>query len=256
MAPTAASELMVPEVKAVFYNFSHEHHGSIRIKNTQWLRGVTVTVRETVMEQIVFDHELDSSEISRGFYELPVLSTGDVYMENMEAYDALGAWPTFEMKIAYRYENESEEREESGEISLDPAHETGYGVSYWGPDYTWDDQLPPDSFIIAPWDEVEHIRYVFDSPDSVQDGETVYVDVDYDGRHLAPEEYEAILKKDEYSIFDPQTGQETPVISYTSELVIPRPDWMPESGTIHITIVQKLLSTGELYFQTIDLDFP
>lgn len=126
MASTSASELMVPEVKAVFYNFSHEHHGSIRMKNTQWLRGVTVTVRETVMEQIVFDHELDSSEISRGFYELPVLSTGDVYMENMEAYDALGAWPTFEMKIAYRYENESEEREESGEISLDPAHETGY----------------------------------------------------------------------------------------------------------------------------------
>ncbi len=255
-APASTPEpvVLTPVVQPLFYNFSHEHLGSVRLENTESLRGVVVTVRETELDQTVFEHELDSGEISRGLYELPVLSTGDVYMDNMAAYDQTNAWPSFEMKVEYRYENAGGD-EEIKELVLEPQHETGFGASYWGPGYTWDEQLPPDSFIITPWDEADDIRYVFDSPDSVTDYKTVYVDVEYNGRHVLPEEYETILKKDEYFLMD-DVDFSTPLTSYTSELIIRRPDWMPESGTLHITIVSKLISTGELYTRTIDLDYP
>ena len=254
-APAEEPTVPAPEIQPLFFSFSHEHHASIRLGNTERLRGVTVTVRETELDKTVFEHVLQSDEIAGGIYELPVLSTGDVYMESMDAYDRINAWPSFEMKIVYRYENETGDGEETEALILEPVHETGYGATYWAPGYTWDDQLPPDSFVIAPWDEAENIRYVFDSPDSVKDAETVYVDVECLGRHVSPEEYETILKKEDYFLMDPQ-GQETPLTSYTSELILRRPDWMPASGTLHITIVQMLVSTGELYSKTMDLDFP
>ena len=35
-----------------------------------------------------------------------------------------------------------------------------------------------------------------------------------------------------------------------------RPDWMPEEGTIHVTIRQYLASTGELWVRDVDFSYP
>lgn len=253
-APTEEPASAEPLVQPIFYNFSHDHRGQIRMENADRLRGVQVTVRETVLDLPVFEHELDESEIAAGFYELPALSTGDVYMDNMAAYEEKNAWPEFEMKVTYRYENAAGDGEESKELVLEPAYEMGFGASYWKPDYTWDEQLPPDSIVIRPFDDVDNIRYIFYSPNSVKDPITVYVSVEYDGRKLDPETFQSILKKDEYTMIDSASGTETPVVAYQSTLVIPRPDWVPEGGTVHITIAQMLSVTGELYTKEFDLE--
>lgn len=248
--PVATEPVILP----IFYNFSHDHRGRIQMENTDRLHSVLVTVRETVLDLPVFEHYLDESEIAAGLYELPALSTGDVYMENMDAFDEKNAWPEFEMKVAYWYENETGDGEESEELVLEPTYEMGYGATYWKPGFTWDEQLPPDSILIRPFDDVDNIRYTFHSTDSVKDPTTVYVSVEYDGRKLDPETFQTILKKDEYTLVDRESGTETPVVAYQSTLVIPRPDWVPEGGTVHITIGQMLSVTGELSMKEFDLE--
>ena len=248
--PVATEPVILP----IFYNFSHDHRGRIQMENTDRLHSVLVTVRETVLDLPVFEHYLDESEIAAGLYELPALSTGDVYMENMDAFDEKNAWPEFEMKVVYWYENETGDGEESEELVLEPRYEMGFGATYWGPDDTWDEQLPPDSIVIRPYDDVDNIRYTFDSLDSVKDPTVVYVSVEYDGRKLDPETFQTILIKDEYTMMDQESGTEIPVVAYQSTLVIPRPDWVPKGGTIHITIGQMLSVTGELFMKEFDLE--
>lgn len=250
--PTPLSN--VPEIKADFFFFSHEHHGRLYLDNVHALRAVEVTVRETVLDVPVYDHSLTETEIAGGTFELPMLSTGDVFQANREAYDAANAWPQFEMAVSARYENEAGDGEDTLSFTLEPDFELGIGVSYWPPDWTWSEDLPADSFVISPWEETEEIRYVINDPAAVKDPLTFSVDLSCNGRHAAPEEFEEIVQRDEYTLVN-ANGEETPTVSYTKCLVLRRPDWMPPSGTVHVTIFQRLASTGELWERQIDYDY-
>ena len=48
----------------------------------------------------------------------------------------------------------------------------------------------------------------------------------------------------------------SPHVGYTKELVLRRPDWMPEEGTLHVHIVQYLVSTGKQWVRDYDLEYP
>ena len=195
------------------------------------------------------------AEIAAGGFELPMLSTGDLYMENMDAYDALKAWPAFEMTVTARYENESGDGEDILTLTREADFEMGIALSYMRPDYTWSETIPPDSFYVQPWEESDEIRYVINDPDAVTDPLTFSVDLSWNGRHAQAEEYEEVLEKNEYTIVDSEGG-ETPHVGYTRQLVLRRPDWMPEEGTLHVRIIQRLASTGELWVRDYDYEYP
>ena len=250
--PTPVSK--TPEITTDFFCFSHEHHARLHMSNTGALHSVEVTVREKVLDKQVYDHFLSEEEIGTGLFELPMLSTGDVYMENMKAYDAAHGWPEFEMTVNAWYENETGDGEDMLTLTAEPNFELGVGLSYISPSWDWYDT--PDSFVITPWEETEEIRYVIDDPSAVKNPLTFSVDISCNGRHAKPEEYEEHIRTDEYDIRNSETGELTPHIGYTKELVLRRPDWMPEEGTIHITIHQYLASTGEIWVREIDLDYP
>ncbi len=254
--PTPEIVSNVPVIEPSFYYFSHEHHGRIVMSNTEALHSVYVSVRETVLDNPVWDYYLDEEEIQSGLYELPMLSTGDYYMEHMQELDAVNGWPKYEMTVKAWYENEAGDGEDTLEMTVPAAYELGIGVSYWEPSYTWDEELPPDSFIVKPWAEVEDITYVINDPDAVTDPTIFSVDIVCNGRHAAPEEYEVILDRDEYSILDPETGEYVPTVGITKVLVLRRPDWMPESGTLHITIIQRVATTNELFTREGDMEYP
>ena len=42
---------------------------------------------------------------------------------------------------------------------------------------------------------------------------------------------------------------------YTARFIFPKPDWAPESGTLHVTVVQYLGSCGRAVVIERDLDF-
>ena len=261
-APTSAPEPAPeplgkePVIDVDFFYFSHEHHTFVHLSNTDALHSVRVTVREKTLDKQVYEHYLDEDEIASGLFEAPMLSTGDFYMDNREALDAVNAWPKFELTLDAWYENEAGDGEDTLTLTREPDFELGIGLSYMRPESNWSEYIPPDSFYVIPWEETEEINYVINDPDAVNDPLTFSVDLSWNGRHAAPEEYEVVTEKDEYTLVDREAGTETPMVSYTKELVLRRPDWMPEEGTIHVHIVQLLASTGEKWVRDYDYDYP
>ena len=253
--PTAEPLGREPVIDTDFFYFSHEHHARVRLSNTDALHSVLVEVRETTLDKSVYEHYLSEEEIAKGSFELPLLSTGDYYMDNMAAFES-GGWPEFEMTVKAWYENEAGDGEDTLTLVVEPDFEMGIGVSYMNPESIWSEDIPPDSFYVTPWEDTEDINYVINDPDSVKDPLTFSVDFSCNGRHAAPEEYEEIVEKSEYTYIDREAGTETPMVSYTKKLVLRRPDWMPEEGTLHVHIVQYLASTGELWVRDYDYEYP
>lgn len=254
--PTSEPLGKEPVIDVDFFYFSHEHHAFVHMSNIDALHSVRVTVREVMLDKQVYEYYLDEDEIASGLFELPMLSTGDFYEENMSDYQTNGSWPHFELTLDAWYENEAGDGEDRMTLTLEPEYEMGIGVSYWRKDYTWDDQIPPDSFVITPWEETDQIRFVVNDPEAVVDPTVFSVDISYGGRHADPDEYQDIIYRDEYDVTYSQTGEREHVVTYTSRLVLKRPDWMPESGTVHVTIVQRLASTGELWVRDFDYEYP
>ncbi len=244
-----------PVIETDFFAFSHAHYARLRLRNTAALHSVRVGVRDTVLDKPVYEHYLSDEEIAAGGFELPMLSTGDLYEANMDAYSEVNGWPHFEMEITAWYENESGDGEDTLTLTLEPEFELGVSLSYMQPDHSWYESVPPDSFYVRPWEEGVDYRYVINDPDAVTDPLTFSVDLSWNGRHAAPEEYEESVDKQEYTIINDEGG-ETPHVSYTRQLVLRRPSWMPETGTLHVHIVQRLASTGELWIRDYDYDFP
>ena len=269
-APTPTAEPMPepvgnePGIRLEFFAFSHEHHGRVYLSHTDAVHSVEVQVRETVLDLTAYDHFLSEEEIAAGRFELPAVSTGDLYMEHMAEYEAAGtpipgtdyvsaAWPQFELVVTAWYESEDGGGEDMLTLTAEADFELGVGMSYWK--YDWDDQREPESFIVIPWEEIEELSYVIDDPAAVTSPLVVSVDISYNGRHAAPEEYETVLYREEYSVLDSETGEYVPTVGYTSQLVLHRPDWMPERGTVHVVLVQRLASTGELWTREYDYDY-
>ena len=253
--PTPEPIDKTPVIDAVFFQFSHEHHARLALDNTDALHSVRVTVRDKTLGTQVYEHYLSHDETAAGVFELPMLSTGDVYMANMDAYDAVNGWPEFEMTVDAWYENEAGDGEDTLTMTLAPEFELGFGFNYMRPDFDWDEAVPPDSFYVTPWEETDQIRYVVNDPDAVTNPLTVSVDVSVDGQHAAADDFETVLKKDEYTIVHAD-GTEEPHVGHTAVFLLRRPDWIPAEGTVHVTIVQYLASTGEQWVREFDFEYP
>lgn len=252
--PAAEPVVKEPVVRADFFYFSHEHHATVYLENIGAIHSVEVSVRDKTLDLPVYDYFLSEEEIASGKYDLPMLSTGDLYMDHWDEYAANDGWPEFELLVTVWYENEAGDGEDTLELTMSPVFELGIGVSYWN--YDWDEQLPPDSFVVTPWEETDQISFVINDPDAVTDPTVFSVDFSYNGRHAAPEDYQVIKYRDEYDVT--HTGSDEPehVVAYTSRLLLRRPEWMPESGTVHVTMVQRLASTGELWIREEDVEYP
>lgn len=253
-----------PAIRMEFFAFSHEHHGRVYLSHTDAVHSVEIQVRDQVLDLTAYDYFLDEEEIAAGCFELPVVSTGDLYMDHMEEYEAAGtpipgsdyiaaAWPQFELVVTAWYESEDGSGEDMLTLTTEAEFELGVGMSYWK--YDWDEQIPQYSFRIIPWEELEDLSYVINDPNAVTDPTVISVDISYNGRHAAPEEYETVLYREEYSIPNSETGEYVPTVGYTKELLLRRPDWMPEQGTVHVVLVQRLASTGELWTREYDYDY-
>ena len=148
--PTPLSK--VPVITTDFFFFSHEHHARVHMDNIGALHSVQVTVRDKVLDKQAYDHFLSEEEIASGLYELPMLSTGDLYMENLQAYQDINAWPELELTVKAWYENEAGDGEDMLTLTLEPDFELGVGISYQKPSWDWDANIPADSFVVTPWE--------------------------------------------------------------------------------------------------------
>ena len=247
-----------PVIEADFFCFSHDHRGRVRIVYPGAVHSVRVQVRETVLDLPVYEYYLTEEDVESGVFELPMLSTGDLFMDHYDEYNAVGSWswPEFELTVDVWYGNEDGSGEERYSIVREPDFELGYGFSYMQSDAVWSEYIPPDSFYVTPWEDMEEIRYVINDPDAVTDPLTLSVDVSFGGRHASADEFETVISRSEYTLVNTETGEETPTVSFNKLLVLRRPDWIPQEGTVHVVLVQQLACTGEQWVREFDFSYP
>ena len=90
---------------------------------------------------------------------------------------------------------------------------------------------------------------MLDDPDAVK-WDVISVSFSIDGRPIDPEtiQYEQAL---EHYSFGDFVGPSY----HCSRFVFPKPDWAPESGTIHVTVVQYLTHFDRALVFERDLDY-
>ena len=69
------------------------------------------------------------------------------------------------------------------------------------------------------------------------------------------EEFFIIFEEEKYDTVQIGDTVYTDVVIRTKRLVIPRPDWIPPAGTVHVVLTQKLASSGEIYTNEYDYTY-
>lgn len=245
--PSPASEALVyePVIRVNFFSFSSEHHALIEMEHTDFTRSVTLVLHDRTLDEAVWSGELTAEEIASGTYEMPGVDPSEYYLDHWDEFEASGKWPEFELILEAVYKDE-DGTEQTVSLRRGAVEETGYGFTYWR-----DDETPsafftvyPGCFVVSPWEETETVMYIIDDPDAVTGPDIVSVSLSSGGKSITMENVQIT---DEISEF---TGEVTKV------LVIPRPDWMPPEGTVHVTITWWLNSVKKCWTKEMDYAYP
>ena len=215
---------------------------------------MTAEIREPILGLTVAEYSLTAEEIAAGEFTIPETESGDVYMAHMDEYDAAGAFPEeLELHVTVRYR--SGEGEQTLEYTVKDSPQQGWNLFYWPDDepeseFTW-----PGCFRLASFESASPVSFVVDEPDKVKtapEGSVLSVSLSIDGRQVLPEEcrLEEELKGDPIAELLGEPAQQY----YYAYLILKRPDWAPEHGTIHMTVTQQL-SEGGLWTTEKDLAY-
>ena len=228
----------------VFIGFSSRKLGKITLNNGKDVTGVTAEVREPILGLTVAEYSLTAEEIAAGRFTIPEMDSGDVYMAHMSEYDAANAFPEeLELHVTVRYN--SEEGEQRLEYTVKDSPQQGWNLSYWPDDEPTSEFTWPGCFRLASFESLYPVSFVVDEPDRVKtvpEGIVLSVSLSIDGRQVLPEEctLEEELKDDPLAEFYGGPAQQY----YYAYLILKRPDWAPEHGTIHMTVIQQLTEGG------------
>ena len=244
-SPSAEAPVYEPAIRVNFFAFSSEHHALIEMEHTDFTRSVTLVLHDRTLDEAVWSGELSAEEIVSGVYEMPAVDPSEYYLNHWDEFEASGKWPEFELILEAVYEDENG-TEQTVSLRRGAVEETGYGFTYWR-----DDETPsafftvyPGCFVVSPWEETESVQYFVDDPDAVTGPDIVSVSLSSGGNSITMENVQIT---DEISEF---TGEVTKV------LVIPRPDWMPAEGTVHVTITWWLNSVKKCWTKEMDYAYP
>lgn len=226
-----------PSCEIIFFSFSHAHQTFLQFQRPEAFREVDIEIWEPILDIPVAEYSLGPEEIASGELSLPMLSTGDIWEEHRDEYNALDAWPsTLELRASLRYETAAGEVSETR--TLTAAHELGWSVSYWPEDYTESTWVYPGCFVFSTYESDVPIKLVVNDPDAVEPL-VLSATLSIDGREIPADSFRFKQIEEEVT-FRHADGTEEPGILYYAFLIVQKPDWAPESGTVHATVVQFL----------------
>ncbi len=239
-----------------YYGFSSVKTGKITLHDPQNVTGVTATVLEPVLGIKAAEYELTAEDIAAGEFSIPETEAGDLYFEHMNEYDSLGTFPEdLELHVTIRYEAEG--GEETLEYTVRDHPEQGWGVLYWAEDEPAFDWNRPGYFRLSSLESTIPVSLVLDDPDKVSTTPEKIVmsaSLSIDGRKILPEECEIAEEQEDDFLAEFLETDEAPAKYYYARLYLKRPDWAPEHGTIHCTVVQQL-SDGTIWTSEKDLAY-
>lgn len=232
---------MEPSAELKYLGFSALKRGKITLRNTKNIISVHVTVTEPLLKLTLAEYELTPDEIAAGEFIIPDLNSNDFYLDHIQEYMKANASPeVLVLNVTIRYA--TAEGEKTLEYSVESTAEQGWGVKYFPEDEPAGDGVYPGHFYFFTYDSMVPISLAYDAPEQAVTGpeKTVLsVEITIEGRQIAAKECQ--IK--EVAVPDPiavMNGVENPTVYYSADLLVKRPDWAPEHGTCHVTVVQQL----------------
>jgi hypothetical protein len=219
-----------PSCEILFYSFSSTSYIRLNLTRPEAFESVTLELTEPILDLPVTSYHLEPKDLIKGELELPGVELDDMYFDHMEEYNKRNTFPEeLALHAVLVYDKDGETVTE--ELDLLSSPELGWGLRYWPKDTEKSDWNYPGCFRFGTYESDFPVTLVLDDPDAVKMN-TLSVSFSIDGRPIDPEtiQYEAL--RESYGFGDSSY--------YTARFIFPKPDWAPESGTIHVTVVQYL----------------
>ena len=241
-----------PEVEPVFISFSSEFHAWLNLSHTEAVRSVTAEIRERNLDEQILSRTWEEGDpaIGTGVLLVPDFDAGELFFSHMDFYMDSNLEPEPEMRVTVRYTASDGVTEESIDLTVLPVPEEGVYARYWGNGPSAGDNGYPDSFEVGTYSKAESWRFVIDGPDLVTEPGIFSVSAECGGRKVTEAECRTETVEPDPEILALGFDSQPNVI-----LLIPRPDWMPENGSLDLKITQYLEHYGRTLTKTLRIDF-
>ena len=241
-----------PEAEALFFSFSSEYHAWVILSNTETVQSVTAELREKNLDETVESYTWEKGDpaIEAGVLRIPVLDSSSLYFSHMDYYSNNRLEPELEMEVTVRYALPDSGEEETIDLKVQPAYEEGVYARYWGSGSFAREEGYPDSFEVGTYDKSESWRFVVGRSELVTEPGIFSISAEYGGRNVTEEECRTVVKEPDQTLLELGFESEPNAV-----LLIPRPDWMPDSGTLTLKITQYLEHYGCTLTKTLKIDY-
>ncbi len=236
LKPTSEPKL-IPAAKLTFYRTSEVYHGTVVLEAQDKMTAVTVRIWDRVLEETMWEYPFTAQDIARGWYTFPEYDLGASEFAKAHWDQLMAGYepdPVLEVICTARTDDGEQTFTEQAEAAFELYISGRYDLKDPDEDflhYFLEETTYPDCFVVridpSPYGEL-NMTY----------GEDV---------ELQPGDVSVILKAGGQKLSGDGWHMEKTVIVreegtfYAYALVIPRPDSLPEHGSVEIAITRKLI---------------
>ena len=227
-----------PDAELTFYHTSEVYHGSVVLEAQDKMTAVTVRLWDRVLEETMWEHPFTAEDIAHGRYGIPDFDLGASEFAKKH-WDQLmeGYMPDPILEVAFTVRTETGE-EVTHTKRAEAAYELWISGRYDLKDPNEDflhtfmeETTYPDCFVVridpSPYGE---LNMIYGEDVQLQPGDVAVI-LKADGQ---------VLSGDGWHMERTEIVQEEGTF-YAYALVIPRPESLPEHGTVEISITRKLI---------------
>ena len=227
----------VPAAKLTFYRTSEVYHGTVVLEAQDKMTAVTARIWDRVLEETMWEYPFTTEDIARGWYTFPEFDLGASEFARNHWDQLMAGYepdPILEVVCTARTDDGEETFTEQAEAAYELWISDRYDLDNQAEDFLYyfmEETTYPGCFVVrmdpSPYGEL-NMTY----------GEDV---------ELQPGDVSVILKAGGQRLSGDGWHMEKTVIVreegtfYAYALVIPRPDSLPEHGSVEIAITRKFI---------------
>ena len=227
----------VPAAKLTFYRTSEVYHGTVVLEAQDKMTAVTARIWDRVLEETMWEYPFTAEDIARGWYTFPEFDLGASEFARNHWDQLMAGYepdPILEVVCTARTDDGEETFTEQAEAAYELWVSARYDLDNQAEDFLYyfmEETTYPGCFVVrmdpSPYGEL-NMTY----------GEDV---------ELQPGDVSVILKAGGQRLSGDGWHMEKTVIVreegtfYAYALVIPRPDSLPEHGSVEVVITRKFI---------------
>lgn len=225
----------VPSCDVIYFGFSSQMNGKLLLHDTQTLLDVRAELWDTATDNLEIAWEVPEEAIEAGEFIIPAYDEAEIYRSHQAHYDETNTFPSPELRVFLRYQGA--EGEETLTLTQRPQYEQGWSLRYFPENTPATEYTYPGCFALVTYDSMEQVSVVFDDPAQLA-SDAIRVSGEAGGYRFTAEDCQVeVLEREGY-----RTDDSTPIKSYRTVLLLPRPADLPENsgGIAYFTVTQPL----------------